>query len=304
MISIITVNWNAKKQLQHCIKSLSGPLIHQTIVVDNASNDDSEQFVANLPQVTLIRSNENLGFAKACNLGAKHANAEFFLFLNPDAAVFPDTLERALAYMQAPANSKVGICSVQLLDIYGDVARSCARFPTPAIFLALAVGLNRLIPRLGHHMAEWPHQDTRDVDQVIGAFFLVRRNLFEALGGFDERFFMYFEEVDFSFRARQHGWRCVYLADVQAFHAGGGTSKQVKARRLFYSLRSRLLYSAKHFSPLAATLVFLTTLLLEPFSRSTLALARRSLPSLKETWHGYFLLWRWLPQWLRHGTTR
>ncbi|MGV0983520.1 MAG: glycosyltransferase family 2 protein [Limnohabitans sp.] len=303
-ISIVTVNWNAGHQIKQCIDSLSGTIAQQIIVVDNASSDGSEQAVADLPGVALIRAPENLGFGKACNLGAKQASSEYLLFLNPDAAVYPGTLHKALAYMQDPANARVGICGVQLVDESGHVARSCARFPSAMGFVAHAIGLDRLYPRLGHFMAEWPHDSTRQVDQVIGAFFLVRRTLFEDLGGFDERFFVYFEEVDFSYRARQAGWRSVYLADVQAFHAGGGTSNQVKARRLFYSLRSRLLYAAKHFSAAGAVLVLLATLLVEPLSRSALAVARRSWPALKETWQGYAMLWRWLPQWVFKGTTR
>jgi GT2 family glycosyltransferase len=193
---------------------------------------------------------------------------------------------------------------VQLLDEAGHVSRSCARFPSAVGFAAHAVGLDRFFPRLGHFMAEWDHAQTRQVDQVIGAFFLVRRNLFEALHGFDERFFVYFEEVDLSYRARQTGWRSVYLADAQAFHAGGGTSNQVKARRLFYSLRSRLLYAFKHFSWMGAFAVLLATLLVEPLSRSALALMRRSWVGLKETWAAYGMLWRWLPQWVLKGGTR
>jgi GT2 family glycosyltransferase len=153
-------------------------------------------------------------------------------------------------------------------------------------------------------MAEWDHAQTRQVDQVIGAFFLVRRGLFESLHGFDERFFVYFEEVDFAYRARQAGWLSVYLADAQAFHAGGGTSNQVKARRLFYSLRSRLLYAFKHFSWTGAVGVLLATLLLEPVSRTALALFRHSWAGLKETWAAYGMLWRWLPQWVFKGVTR
>lgn len=304
MISIITVNWNSGPQLQHCIASLTSPCTQQIIVVDNASTDGSENTIANHPGVTLIRSPENLGFGKACNLGAQQASAEYFLFLNPDAAVYPGTLEKALAYMQDPAQVQVGICGVQLVDESGHVTRTCARFPSAANLFSQAVGLDKVFPGLGCRMAEWPHDYTREVDQVIGAFFLIRRSVFESLGGFDERFFVYFEEVDLSFRARQAGWRSVYLADVQAFHAGGGTSNQVKARRLFYSLRSRLLYADKHFSGLGAALVFAATLLLEPISRSALALARRSWPALKETWAGYAMLWRWLPQWVFKGVTR
>ena len=304
MLTAVIVNWNAGPQIKQCIDSLAGTIAGQLIVVDNASTDGSDQTIAHYPCVTLIHSPGNLGFGKACNLGAQHATSKYLLFLNPDAAVYPRTLERTLAFMQSQVNARVGICGVQLVDEFGCVARSCARFPTARAFFAHAGGLDRLLPRIGHVMAEWPHNTTREVDHVIGAFYLVRRELFESLHGFDERFFVYLEDLDFSLRARQAGWRSVYLTDVQAFHAGGGTSNQVKARRLFYSLRSRLLYASKHFSAGGAALVFLATLLIEPISRTALALARWSWPALKETWAGYAMLWRWLPQWVFKGVTR
>jgi GT2 family glycosyltransferase len=289
-----------------CINSVDehcNSLVLEIVVVDNGSIDGSEACVEQLSKVKLIRAGENLGFGKACNLGVKHATSEYLLFLNPDATLYADTLPKVLAYMQDPANAKVGICGVQLLDEFGHVSRSCARFPSPFRFVAHAIGADRIFPRLGHFMAEWDHKQTRLVDQVIGAFFLVRRNLFETLRGFDERYFVYFEEVDFSYRAHQAGWQSVYLADAQAFHAGGGTSNQIKARRLFYSLRSRLLYSFKHFSWIGAVGVLLATLFVEPLSRSALALLRRSWSGLQETWAAYGMLWRWLPQWVSNGVT-
>lgn len=306
-VTVVTVNWNAGCQLRDSIDSViafGGSNLGNIVVVDNGSTDGSEKTVEGLPKVKLIRTGVNLGFGKACNLGAREGSGEFLMFLNPDAAIYADTLSKVLAYMQDPGNAKVGICGVQLLDETGHVSRSCARFPSPLGFVLHALGADRVVPRLGHFMAEWDHKQTRRVDQVIGAFFLVRRGLFEALGGFDERFFVYFEEVDFSYRAYQAGWHSVYLADVQAFHAGGGTSNQVKARRLFYSLRSRLLYSFKHFSLFGAAGVLVATLAFEPLSRSVLALLRRSWSSLKETWAAYGMLWRWLPQWLSKRATR
>jgi GT2 family glycosyltransferase len=297
MITIITVNWNAGHQLRACIDSItqhSHGLVKQTIVVDNGSEDGSETSIEDLTNVTLIRTGTNLGFGKACNLGAQQAQSDYLLFLNPDAALYADTLPKALAYMQDPANVEVGICGVQLQFETGQLSRSCARFPSTSGFVAHALGVDRFIPRLGHAMTEWDHRQTRVVDQVIGAFFLVRSELFNALHGFDERFFVYFEEVDFSYRARQAGWHSVYLADAQAFHAGGGTSNQVRARRLFYSLRSRLMYAFKHFTLVGAIAVLLATFLIEPVSRSVQALLRRSWSSLEETWTGYSLLWRWL----------
>lgn len=310
-LSIIIVNWNSGSQLAEVVSSIEKyhhDLVSSVVIVDNSSSDDSLERVETMQNFLfkplIIRNSANFGFGKACNLGAQHSKSEYLLFLNPDAALYADTLPKAFAYMENPANAKAGICGVQLLDEAGHVSRSCARFPSAAGFVAHALGLDVFFPRLGHFMAEWDHAKTHPVDQVIGAFFLVRRNLFEALNGFDERFFVYFEEVDFSYRAWQAGMHSVYLADAQAFHAGGGTSNQVKARRLFYSLRSRLLYAFKHFSWFGAFSVLLTTLLVEPLSRSTLALLRRSWAGLKETWAAYGLLWRWLPKWVFKGDTR
>ncbi|MEX1214262.1 glycosyltransferase family 2 protein [Saccharospirillum sp.] len=307
MIDIVTVNWNAGPQLKNCVDSITkygGGLVDKIIVVDNGSTDGSEVLVETTPNVTLIRTGENLGFGKACNLGAKHADSNYLLFLNPDAALFEGTLGKAVNFMQESTNQTVGICGVQLIEESGKVSRSCVRFPTVTGFLAHAVGLDRVVPSLGHFMAEWDHLADREVDHVIGAFYLVRRGFFEELQGFDERFFVYLEDLDFSYRAHQAGWRSFYLADAQAFHAGGGTSNQVKARRLFYSLRSRLLYAFKHFSAPAALTVLATTLLLEPLARSVLALARCSLSAFKETWSGYRMLWAWLPKWLLKNETR
>jgi GT2 family glycosyltransferase len=304
---VVIVNWNAGRQLLECINSVNQygtPLVSEIIVVDNGSRDASESFVERLPNVKLLRAGENLGFGKACNRGAQHATSEYLLFLNPDAVLYANTLSKILTYMEDPANAKVGICGVQLLDETGRVSRSCTRFPSPLGFVAHAIGADRIVPRLGHFMAEWDHEQTRQVDHVIGAFFLVRRELFERLCGFDERFFVYLEDLDFSFRAHQAGWHSVYLADTQAFHAGGGTSNQVKARRLFYSLRSRLLYSFKHFPRIGGFAVLAATLFVEPLSRSVLALLRCSWSGLQEIWAAYGMLWRWLPQWVSNGVTR
>lgn len=307
MISVIIVNWNAGRQLKNCLDSIcknSTGFAVQIIVVDNNSSDGSEIFAEFCAEAKLIKSDVNLGFGKACNLGAMAADGDYFLFLNPDAALYPDTIGKAISYMSNPQNNRVGICGVQLIEENGHVARSCSRFPQAWHFVFHALGVDRLNPRLGHFMNEWPHDDTREVDHVIGAFFLVRSSVFFQLNGFDERFFVYLEDLDFSYRASQAGWSSVFLADVKAFHAGGGTSRSIKARRMFYSLRSRLLYAFKHFSLPNAYLVLLMTLLLEPISRLLLAVAKMSYSSFKETLSGYGMLWRWLPQWLFKGITR
>lgn len=306
-VDIVIVNWNAGIQLYECVDSIikyEQGIVDNIIVVDNGSTDGSENAIDGLPKVTLIRAGSNLGFGKACNLGAKFANSEFLLFLNPDARFFIDSLTSVLEFMQKQENDHVGICGVQLIDENGAIARSCARFPTANGLIIHAAGLDRFIPRLGHIMTEWNHMDTHQVDHVIGAFFLLRRSVFNALHGFDESFFIYFEDLDMSYRAKQLGFSSVYFAEAQAFHAGGGTSKQVKAKRLFFSLRSRILYAFKHFNFFAACAVLLATLLIEFISRSMLAVVQLSLISLKETIIAYSMLLRWLPVWIFKGITR
>lgn len=307
LVDIVIVNWNAGAQLTDCIESICQFVSADQcnlFVVDNGSTDDSADSLPSLNNLQVIKTGENLGFGKACNRGARLSASPYILFLNPDARLYEDTLAKTLAFMALPSSQAVGICGVQLKDERGHVSRSCTRFPEASAFVCHALALDRVFPKLGHFMSEWAHDKTQDVDHVMGAFFLVRREVFEALNGFDERFFVYLEDLDFSYRSKLAGWRSVYLTETQAFHLGGGTSNQVKARRLFYSLRSQLLYAFKHFSLLAAWAVLLLTLFVEPVTRTVFALLRFSPSALRETWAGYGMLWKWLPQWVFKGVTR
>lgn len=304
-IDVVVVNWNSGDQVLQCVSSVgqAGEGLARIIVVDNGSTDGSEKLLLPLNNVELIHAGRNLGFGKACNLGAKSGSAEYILFLNPDAAVFPASLQSVLDYMALPDNQNVGVCGVQLKDEYGHVSRSCTRFPTVSGFLAHTVGLDHFFPSLGHFMREWDHNGDRSVDHVIGAFYLIRREIFDQLQGFDERFFVYLEDLDLSRRVKAEGWRIEFLSNVQAFHKGGGTSDQIKARRLFYSQRSKIIYSYKHFGFLGATSVLASTLLFEPLSRTAIAALRGSFSSVKETWIAYGLLISWLPKWILKGRT-
>lgn len=305
MLSIVIVNWNAGHQLRDCISSirdLHGDVLTRIVVVDNASSDDSLNGIEFLGiPVTIIRNESNFGFAAACNQGAAIATTPYLLFLNPDTRLYENSLDTPLSFMANPENAKIGICGIQLINESGQVDRSCARFPTPLVFLLQSVGLNKLpgLRRFSLHRTDWDHATTRTVDHVIGAFFLVRRSLFEQLQGFDERFFVYLEDLDFSRRAHLNGWQSVYLTRAQAFHAGGGTSKQVKAARLFYSIRSRLLYGFKHFSPAAAWAVLAVTILLEPISRIVFSVVRANWRDAFYTLQGYRMLLQALPSTLR-----
>lgn len=307
-ISIVIVNWNSGSQLLATLFSISkwhGNLVKLVVVVDNSSTDDSLGSVESISnwqfELRIIKNSHNKGFGTACNQGAKLAESEFLLFLNPDAQLFSNSLLVPLSYMRSIENADVGICGIQLVDESGHVSPTCSRFPSISAFMAQSLGLNK-ISRLNswsQQMSEWDHATNRDVDQVIGAFFFIRRAVFEVLSGFDERFFVYFEEVDVSYRARQLGLRSVYLVDAQAFHAGGGTSQQVKAARLFYSLRSRLLYGFKHFSKKRAWLLFGVTMFVEPFSRLIFSAVRGGREDVLNTLRAYWMVWRSLPYILR-----
>ncbi|QDZ38667.1 glycosyltransferase family 2 protein [Euhalothece natronophila Z-M001] len=297
LIDVVIVNWNAGSQLSECVESVltyALDRVAKVIIVDNGSTDRSTDQVINMEGIEVIRAGKNLGFAAACNLGVKAGFSPYLLFLNPDTRVEAQSLTRPLEFMEQPENCDVGICGIQLRNDDDRVSYSCSRFPTLARLVLGALGVEKvpLFRRVGMQMSEWEHDETRLVDQVMGAFFMIRRDLFESLGGFDEQFFVYFEEVDLSFRACKAGWQSMFLADAQAFHAGGGTSRQVKAIRLFYSLRSRLLYGFKHFPRWQGWVLVGITSVIEPLTRTLWCLAQGDIAGVRDTWSAYRMLWR------------
>ena len=303
-LDIVIVNWNSGVQLRKCLESIATVRkdkfkLGRVVVVDNASTDGSAEKLEDLGfNLVVLRNETNRGFATACNKGARGSEADYLLFLNPDTRLWEDSLGEPIAFMEEADNRRTGILGIQLIDENGQISRTCARLPSARQFLVQISGLDRLAPQLfrSHFMREWNHEGSSEVDHVMGAFFLVRQKLFEELGGFDERFFVYLEDVDFSSRAHRAGWGTFYMADVKAYHKGGGTSEQIKSTRLFYSLRSRILYSYKHFSYASATSLTLATLLLEPLIRSAWSLVRLAFRELSETLQAYAMLWREMPR--------
>lgn len=300
-VHVVIVNWNSGTQLKECLQSFQAVANDQVsltrvTVLDNASDDGSaEDLTAALPLVVL-RNPDNRGFAAACNQGAAGSAAEFLLFLNPDTRLMLGGLESPARYLGSGHHENVGIVGIQLVDGDGHVARNTARTPSARSMIGNSLGLDRLMPAIfpPHFVTEWTHDETRTVDQVMGAFFFVRRGVFEALGGFDERFFVYYEDLDFAARARQRGWSSAYLADAQAFHRGQGTTQGVSDRRMFYFARSRILYARKHFGATGAFFVMFVTLLLEPVVR-IIASPRSTAATLR----AFAMLWRDLPNILR-----
>jgi GT2 family glycosyltransferase len=300
-IDVVIVNWNSGEQLRACLASLESACraisLGKVVVVDNGSTDGSADGLEGFqPPLLVLHNNANRGFAAACNQGAAISQAPYILFLNPDTRLEPNSLLAPFTFMEDAAHQRVGICGIQLVDDRGRTTRSCSRLPTPRRLVSRALGLHHLLPGWfpSQFMTEWDHSSTRVVDQVMGAFFLVRRQVFHELGGFDTRFFVYFEEVDFTVRALQAGWLTAYLATARAYHRGGGASRQVKAARLFYSLQSRILYGLKHFSLAEAGAVTALTVLVEPLCRVGHAAVRCARQELCDTLRAYLMLWRHL----------
>jgi N-acetylglucosaminyl-diphospho-decaprenol L-rhamnosyltransferase len=302
-ISIITINWNSGHQLRECLEAIVKCdrcefTLDKVIIVDNASTDRSLDGLEQLDlPLQIIRNTQNQGFGAACNQGAAVSNADYLLFLNPDTRVAADSIDRAACFMDKSLSQKVGVVGIQLVDERGKIQRSCARFPSPTNLWCSILGIDKLVksPIASYMMTEWNHDNTQQVDHVMGAFYLIRSDLFASLQGFDENFFVYFEDLDLSYRVHQSGWSSHYLADTRCFHKGGGTSEKIKATRLFYSQRSRILYGYKHFNWFHATTIALATLTIEPLTRIGFALLKFSPSQATETIQGYIKIFRSLP---------
>lgn len=295
MIDIVIVNWNAGIQLKECIDSVLDyceDVVSSIIVVDNGSTDGSLNAIENISQVKIVRTYKNLGFGAACNIGAEIGTAPYILFLNPDTRIEPNSLSVPLNFMESVENMKVGVCGIQLIDEKGVVARSCANFPTLGRFVATVIGLDKVPFFKGYsiHMNDWDHTVSKKVDHVIGAFYLIRRSLFKKIGGFDELFFVYYEDLDLSKSVRLAAFEIWYLVESKAFHLGGGSSQQVKVHRLFYSLCSRLLYASKHFPRWHFLLLVTAVFSIEPFTRSAWCLMRGDIVGVKHTWLAFRML--------------
>jgi GT2 family glycosyltransferase len=297
VLSIIIVNWNAGNQLRECIASIQlankGSWFEcEVIVVDNNSTDNSLDDIDQQGMVVCaIRNNKNYGFASACNQGVTKATGDYLLFLNPDTRLFESSLIKPIDFMQQPCNSGIGICGIRLLDEEGNISTSAARFPTLRVMAGKTLGLSKFFPRVfpAHLMTPSELSGSSSVDQVIGAFFLIRKSVFDRCSGFDERFFVYFEEVDLSLRAKQLGYSSYFLSEVTAFHKGGGCSERVKAARLFYSLRSRILYAHKHYSQMEFVALVLLTVLELPL-RLVQGVMRISWSDISNTFEAYMQL--------------
>lgn len=294
-LDVVIVNWNTGGYLADCLESICASAkeadwLGRVIVVDNASTDNSLELAApwlREPAIALIRNAENRGFGVACNQGARAGTAALLLFLNPDARLLPGVVERISQFLASPAGKDVGICGVRILGDDGQPGVVGGPFPTPRVLIGHMTGLARVAPALFPRRHPLAPIESQFMDHVIGAFLTIRRHVFEQAGGFDERYFMYHEEVDLCLRCRESGWLTFYLADVHVFHTANVSSDKIHAKRLFYVLRSRHQYSLRHWTRLESAGITLLSLTVELLARMATEIFRRRRPFPGETLAGY-----------------
>lgn len=273
MIDIVIVNWNSGNYLEKCVNTIflneNENYLDKVFIIDNNSSDFSLDRISESEKIIIIKNKENRGFSKACNQGFKLCTASYILLLNPDTRLLNTTLLDCVHFMNK--KSDVDVLGCQLLDDNGKISHSCSRFPSPIGIFNDSTGLSKIAPFLfkpGTIMTDWDHKESSYVDQVMGAFMFMHTSLFKKIGYFDEQFFVYFEEVDFSKRLNMQGGKSYFNAAIKAIHTGEGTTSNVKGYRLFLNLRSRLLYAKKHFGIFGYFTTWFCTFFIEPFTRT------------------------------------
>lgn len=263
-ISIIIINWNTKELLLGCLESIEkegSECSLEVVVVDNGSVDGSvEAARENYPRVKLIQNGRNLGFAKANNIGIEASTGRYVCLVNSDVKVMPACFAKLVDYMDT--NNSIGIIGPKILWPDMSLQDSCRRFPNLWNNLCEILYLNKLFPKLevfgGEHMIFFPHDRMIKVDGLVGCFLMIRRSALTEVGLFDERFFIYSEEIDLCKRFRKSGWEIVFYPDAQAIHYGRASSSQDPSRFSFEQHRSRLQYWEKHSGSVSRTVfVFL-----------------------------------------------
>ena len=256
-VSIIIVNWNTKKLLQDCLKSVfeqtKGVNI-EVIVVDNASTDGSQDMVGKeFPVVVLIKNKENRGFAAANNQGIAVARGRYVLLLNSDTIVLEDVIAKTTAF--ADANPAAGVVGCRVLNPDRSLQPTCFMFPSVLNMFLSSTYLYKIFPKSRffgrERMTWWDRNDVREVDVVTGCFMLIRREAIEQVGVFDEQFFMYAEETDWCYRFKEKDWKIMFAPVGEIVHYGGQSSAQVPVAMIVQLRLSILRFIRKHYSRLS-----------------------------------------------------
>ena len=252
-LSIVIVTWNCKKYLQDCLDSIAGyrrDSAVEVIVVDNASQDGTPEMVRDFyPEVTLVATGANLGFPRGTNVGIQRSSGKYLSLINPDVRVLDGCIQKMMAYMDD--NPRVGLLGPRMLSVDGTVGRSCMGSPTLWNLFCRALALDTLMPRSklfgGFLMQYFDRDRVAEVDILNGWFWMTRAEAVQEVGLLDESLFMYADDLDWSRRFRQAGWKVVYFPEAEAIHYGGGTTARAPVRFAVEMQRANFQYWKKNY---------------------------------------------------------
>ncbi|MCE5210549.1 MAG: glycosyltransferase family 2 protein [Deltaproteobacteria bacterium] len=287
-ISVVIVNWNTKDLLIECLHSLNkvtGNLKKEIIVVDNGSNDGSQEAVKTVfPEVKIIKNNENLGFAKANNIGMKASTGRYLCLVNSDVKVLDGCLEQLMHYMDQ--DTGIGIVGPQILWPDMTLQDSCRKFPGLWNNICDLLHLNKLFPKSdlfsGEHMMFFDHTTAKQVEGLAGCFLMIRKSALEQVGMFDEQYFIYFEETDLCKRFRENNWKIVFFPYAHAIHYGRKSSSKDALRFSFEQLKSKIQYWKKHHRRHVVIIILFTLLVQHGFKLITDTILYVAAPSKRE----------------------
>ena len=253
-LSVIIVNYNVREFLDHALTSIKKAMKGirgEIFVVDNASDDGSVQMLQRrYPEITLIANKQNLGFAKANNLALAKARGTYLLLINPDTVVQEDTLRAMLKFFHE--HPEAGMAGCKILNPDGSFELACRRsFPTPWVAFTKITGLSALFPSsklFGKYNLTYLDQNaTYEVDALSGSFMMLRREVYQQIGGLDEDFFMYGEDLDWCYRIQQSGWKIFYAPLTQIIHYKGESTKRSSIDEIKTFYKAMYLFVQKHF---------------------------------------------------------
>ncbi|MFN0072977.1 MAG: glycosyltransferase family 2 protein [Chloroflexota bacterium] len=250
LVSVIVVSWNTRELLRRCLASVTASRVPlEVLVVDNASTDGSPEMVRReFPRARLMANANNLGFGRANNQVLPSVLGTYVLLLNPDAELESGALERLLAVLEQ--RPEVGVVGPLVVSTDGSVQSTRRRFPTVSTTFVESTIIQPLLPSThpllrSYYVLDRADQEPQDVDWLVGACLLVRKVAIDQVGGFDPRFFMYFEETDWCRRFGQAGWSIVFEPSARVRHLGGQSSDQAPLRRVCEFNESKCRYVRK-----------------------------------------------------------
>ena len=248
-MAVVIVNYNTRGHLRVCLRSVLAETPTEVVVADNGSADGSSEMVrSEFPRVVLLVNGANPGYGAAANAAIAHCRAEYVLLLNSDTVLRPGALDALRKYLDA--NPRAAIVGPRLVNPDGTLQRSCHQFPTPLVILLEYSWVGRVFRRIPglrlRHLGSFAHDRSRAVPWVMGAALAIRRSAFEAVGGFDRSFFMYYEEVDLSYRLWRRAWETHFAPVTDVTHFGGASTVQQPSDMFPEQLAAALHYVERH----------------------------------------------------------